>query len=56
MNRLVRVQERDSALGGQDVAVTTAGRLVLGTQSPARTQPSAPARPVAKPAAPRATL
>ncbi|MGW2955507.1 hypothetical protein [Streptomyces eurythermus] len=44
-NRLVRVQERDSALGGQDVTVTAAGLLVLDTQRPSRTPPSAPARP-----------
>ncbi|MEU3529125.1 hypothetical protein AB0E62_35610 [Streptomyces sp. NPDC038707] len=44
-NRLVRVQERDSALGGQDVTVTAAGLLVLDTQRPSQTAPSAPARP-----------
>ncbi|GHH29433.1 hypothetical protein [Streptomyces rubradiris] len=44
-NRLVRVQERDSSLGGQDVSVTAAGQLVLDTQRSSRTPPSAPARP-----------
>ncbi|MFF5438880.1 hypothetical protein [Streptomyces achromogenes] len=44
-NRLVRVQERNSSLGGQDVTVTAAGLLVLDTQRSSRTSSSAPARP-----------
>ncbi|MFI9423416.1 hypothetical protein ACIG54_07595 [Streptomyces achromogenes] len=43
--RLVRVQERDPALGGQDVTVTAAGLLALDTQRPSRTDPATPARP-----------
>ncbi|MFE1199579.1 hypothetical protein ACFW6E_43895 [Streptomyces olivaceoviridis] len=45
-NRLVRVQERDSSLGGQDVTVTAAGWLVLDTQGSTRTPAAAPARTV----------
>lgn len=48
-NRLVRVQERDSALGGQDVTVTAAGLLVLDTQRPSRTPPGGQATPALPP-------
>lgn len=43
-NRLVRIQERESSLGGQNVTVTAAGRLVLVTQSTARTPAAPPVR------------
>ncbi|KUO04625.1 hypothetical protein [Streptomyces caeruleatus] len=43
-NRLIRKDGQGSSFGGQDVTITTAGRLALETQQPRRAPAAAPAK------------